>query len=294
LGNDLALRVYTSRLLGQEPALVLHGGGNTSVKSTAREITGDPVQVLFVKGSGCDLSTIEPEGFSACRLEGMRRLAELSSLSDDQAVRAFRAQMLDPTGPTPSVEALLHAWLPAKFVDHTHADAVLAVLDQPDSERRVREVWGTTHCSCPTASRLRAGQAHRRARQRVRSRATDGAHKHGIFSWGQTAQRLRAHDRRRHAGRAASKKRVARGGRGGAGSRRTNARGGRPRCRPSCASALARRLEGARWILEWQRIRRSRPLSRDDAGRRALAPHARPRDPHKPLPPGWSANLGKT
>ena len=104
-GEDLALRVYTSRLLGQEPSLVLHGGGNTSVKSAAREITGEETSVLYVKGSGWDLATIEPEGFPACRIQALLRCLGLESMSDDDMVRALRSQMLDPGSPTPSVEA---------------------------------------------------------------------------------------------------------------------------------------------------------------------------------------------
>src|SRR6185503_19502997 len=125
IGRDLALRVYTSRLLGQDPALVLHGGGNTSVKSRVTEITGQPTDVLYVKGSGWDLATIEPRGFPACRLARLRECCELTAMTDEQMVAELRGQMIDPQSPTPSVEALLHAYLPAKFVDHTHADAVL-------------------------------------------------------------------------------------------------------------------------------------------------------------------------
>lgn len=188
-GEDLALRVYTSRLLGQEPGLVLHGGGNTSVKSTARELTGEPVPVICVKGSGWDLASIEPQGFPACRLAALRRTAELPELSDEEMVRALRSQMLDPQSPTPSVEALLHAWLPAKFVDHTHADAVLAVVDQPDGERRAREVWGDGMVFVPyvmpgfvLARRIvELSDALERATVMVLD-------KHGIFTWGETAR----------------------------------------------------------------------------------------------------------
>ncbi|HVZ34129.1 MAG TPA: class II aldolase/adducin family protein, partial [Polyangiaceae bacterium] len=141
-GSDLADRVYTSRLLGRDPALVLHGGGNTSVKSRSREVDGKLIDVLWVKGSGWDLGSIEPRGFSHCRLEPLRAYCRLASLTDEAMVSALRSQMLDPAGPTPSVEALLHAHLPGKFIDHTHADAVLAVVDQPDGARRARDLWG--------------------------------------------------------------------------------------------------------------------------------------------------------
>src|SRR5688572_6097869 len=124
-GADLAIRIYTSRLLGRDPALVLHGGGNTSVKTSARDRTGDAVDVLYVKGSGWDLAEIEPRGFPACRLAPLLRFCELPAMTDQEMVAGLRGQMLDPSSPTPSVEALLHAILPGQFVDHTHADAVL-------------------------------------------------------------------------------------------------------------------------------------------------------------------------
>ena len=188
-GADLALRVYTSRLLGADPTLVLHGGGNTSVKTTRHEVTGEPVDVLCVKGSGWDLATIDPEGFPACRLEPLRRLCALESLSDDAMVAALRSQMLDPASPTPSVEALLHAFLPGKFVDHTHADAVLALLDQPDARALASEVWGDSFLFIPY---VMPGFALAR---RVVELGHDftGKHglllgQHGIFTWGETAQ----------------------------------------------------------------------------------------------------------
>ena len=112
------------------------------MKSVAREISGAETRVLYVKGSGWDLAKIEPAGFPACRLEPLLACARLERLSDENMVRALRSQMLDPSSPTPSVEALLHAFLPGRYVDHTHANAVLAVVDQPDGTARAREVWG--------------------------------------------------------------------------------------------------------------------------------------------------------
>ncbi len=189
VGQDVALRTYTSRLLGADPTLVLHGGGNTSVKTTAREITGAPVEVLAVKGSGWDLATIDPVGFPRCRLEPLRELAGLKELSDESMVAGLRSQMLDPSSPTPSVEALLHALIPAKFVDHTHANAVLALVDQPDSERRVRDVWGDDVVFVPYVMPgfVLAKEIHGRLA------ALAGAtvmilDKHGIFTWGETAR----------------------------------------------------------------------------------------------------------
>ena len=188
-GVDLADRVYTSRLLGQDPGLVLHGGGNTSVKSRAPEVDGEPVDVLWVKGSGWDLERIEPKGFSQCRLAPLRAYCRLPSLSDEAMVAALRSQMLDPSGPTPSVEALLHAHLPGKFVDHTHADAVLTVVDQPDAARRVAELWGDRALFLPyVAPGFILAQ---RILELTISEASPPLlvlEKHGIFSWGQTAR----------------------------------------------------------------------------------------------------------
>src|SRR5277367_3786013 len=142
VGRDVALRVYTSRLLGRDPQLVLHGGGNTSVKTVMRDFIGDEVEVLCVKGSGWDMASIEPAGLPAVRLAALRRLRARDALTDEDMVAFQRANLLDPSSPNPSVETLLHAFLPHKFIDHTHSTAVLSLTDQPDGEAMVREVYG--------------------------------------------------------------------------------------------------------------------------------------------------------
>ena len=142
VGADLALRVYTTRLLGGDPALVLHGGGNTSVKSTMKDMLGDTVDVLCVKGSGWDMGNIEPPGLPAVKLAPLRRLRALDVLSDEDMVNYQRINLLDSSAPNPSVETLLHAFLPHKFVDHTHSTAVLALTDQPDGEAIARDIFG--------------------------------------------------------------------------------------------------------------------------------------------------------
>ena len=139
---DIALRVYTSHLLGREPRLVLHGGGNTSVKTVATDLFGNKIAVLRVKGSGWDLSLIEPSGFPAVRLESLLRLEQLEQLSDASMVNYLRTSLMDSAAPTPSVEALLHAFLPHKYVDHSHALDVLALVDQEDCENLTRRVFG--------------------------------------------------------------------------------------------------------------------------------------------------------
>src|SRR6185503_2211578 len=132
IARDLALRVYTTRLLGRNPKLVLHGGGNTSVKLRTADLNGDEVDVLCVKGSGWDMGGIEPAGLPAVRLDPLKKLRARDALTDEDMVRVQRANLLDPSAPNPSVETLLHAFLPHKFVDHTHSTAVLSLTDQPE------------------------------------------------------------------------------------------------------------------------------------------------------------------
>jgi len=141
-GDQLALRVYSSRLLGQEPSLVLHGGGNTSVKAGAVNLFGETEQVLYVKGSGWDLASIEKPGFAPVRLDVLLKMARLESLSDTDMVNTQRAAMTDPDAPNPSVEAILHAIIPFDFVDHTHADAVVTISNTGDGEQCLREIYG--------------------------------------------------------------------------------------------------------------------------------------------------------
>ena len=138
----LQLRVYTSRLLGQDPDLVLHGGGNTSVKIRQRNFFGETESLLYVKGSGWDLATIEAAGFPAVKMDVLLKMAQLEHLNDTDMVRLQRTAMLDPAAPNPSVEAILHALIPFTFVDHTHADAVVTLSNTPDGEQVLRELYG--------------------------------------------------------------------------------------------------------------------------------------------------------
>jgi rhamnose utilization protein RhaD (predicted bifunctional aldolase and dehydrogenase)/NAD(P)-dependent dehydrogenase (short-subunit alcohol dehydrogenase family) len=146
---DLALRVYSSRLIGRDPSLVLHGGGNTSVKTRLRDDTGKEIEALCVKGSGWDLADIEPEGLPALRQASLLELRALPSLSDEAMVNAQRIRMLQASAPNPSVETLLHAFLPHKFIDHSHADAILAIVDQPDGEALCRRLYGERFAIVP-------------------------------------------------------------------------------------------------------------------------------------------------
>lgn len=144
IAEDLALRTYTTRLLGGDPMLVLHGGGNTSVKTEMTDLLGETHEVLCVKGSGWDMGSIEPAGLPAVKLEPLRRLRRLQTLADEDMVNFQRLNLLDSRSPNPSVETLLHAFLPHKFIDHTHAAAVLSLVDQPNGEELVAEVYDGT------------------------------------------------------------------------------------------------------------------------------------------------------
>ncbi len=140
--DPLTLRVYTSRLLGRDASLVMHGGGNTSVKTQVRDFFGVEQQVLYIKGSGWDLATIKPEGFAAVKTDTLLRMAAIKELTDADMVRQQRAAMLDPNAPNPSVEAILHAIIPYAYVDHSHADAVVTITNTPDGKKRIKEVFG--------------------------------------------------------------------------------------------------------------------------------------------------------
>ncbi|MGA7122035.1 MAG: bifunctional aldolase/short-chain dehydrogenase [Polyangiaceae bacterium] len=138
----LAQRTYSARLLGSSPSLALHGAAVTSVKATAPTPLGDTIEVIYVKRAGCDLAAIEPEDHVALRLEPLRRLRTLDALADQPLVNELRANRLDASAPNPSVESLLHAFLPGRFVDHTQADAILALCNQPDGERAFTALFG--------------------------------------------------------------------------------------------------------------------------------------------------------
>ena len=140
--SPLELRVYSSRLLGAESNLVLHGGGNTSVKTNEIDIFGETIEVLQVKGSGWDLLTIEKQGFAPVRMDVLLKMVKLKFLTDVDMVKYQRSAMLDPNAPNPSVEAILHAIIPYTFVDHTHADSVVAITNTENGEQKIREIYG--------------------------------------------------------------------------------------------------------------------------------------------------------
>src|SRR6516164_7758259 len=174
ISRDLALRVYTTRLIGRDPKLVLHGGGNTSVKTTMADLLGEEVAVLCVKGSGSDMATIEPAGLPAVRLDRLRKL---------------RASLLEPAAPNPSVEILLHAFLPHKFIDHTHANAILSIVDQPDGEAICARLYDGRASIVPY---VMPGFALAKRAVDIYEAKPDVEglilHKHGIFTFGESAR----------------------------------------------------------------------------------------------------------
>ncbi|XSG81308.1 MAG: bifunctional aldolase/short-chain dehydrogenase [Methyloligella sp. ZOD6] len=189
VAEDIALRVYTTRLLGRDPLLVLHGGGNTSVKTRATDDLGQEHAVLCVKGSGADMADIEPWGLPAVKLEPLRAMRSRDALSDEAMVNVQRLNLLNASAPNPSVETLLHAFLPHKFVDHTHAAAVLSIVDQPDGEKLAEEIYdgrmGIVPYIAPGFGLAKAAADVFDANPQVEGLIL---HKHGIFTFGETAQ----------------------------------------------------------------------------------------------------------
>ena len=197
VNRDLALRTYTTRLLGGEPRLVLHGGGNTSVKTQMQDLLGDTYEVLCVKGSGWDMGTIEPAGLPAVKIAPLLKSRKFEKLSDEDMVTLLRANLIDISAPNPSVEALLHAFLPHKFVDHTHSTAILAIADQAESRAMSEKLFGKKMGFVPY---IMPGFALAKAAAEVfeQDPSVEGLilDKHGIFPFGETAKQ--AYDRMIH------------------------------------------------------------------------------------------------
>jgi rhamnose utilization protein RhaD (predicted bifunctional aldolase and dehydrogenase) len=188
VGADVALRIYSARLLGCDPLLVLHGGG-TLRQDVHADLLGETHEVLCVKGSGWDMGAIEPAGLPAVKLEPLRKLRALEQLADEDMVNFQRLNLLDAGAPNPSVETLLHAFLPHTFVDHTHAAAVLSLVDQPNGEELAAEVWGGSMGFVPYVI-PGFGLAKRAAEVFERQSDVEGLilAKHGIFTFGADAR----------------------------------------------------------------------------------------------------------
>ena len=191
--DALGLRVYTSRLLGKNPELVLHGGGNTSVKVDEKDFFGDAVSICYVKGSGWDLATIEREGFAPVRMSALLKMAELPTMTDSDMVLQQRAAMTNPNAPAASIEAILHAILPFKFVDHSHANAISALTCSKDGEKRVADCFGKRVLVLPYVMPgfVLAKQVHEVLKTRdLRAEGIEGIvlMKHGLFTFADDAK----------------------------------------------------------------------------------------------------------
>jgi len=189
--DDLGLRVYTSRLLGRDPSLVLHGGGNTSVKITQQNILGEEEEILYVKGSGWDLESIDRAGFAPVRMRHLLALARLKRLSDPEMVNELRTNTIDAAAPTPSVEAILHAVLPHKYVDHTHSDTLITVTNTERGLERIKDIYGNSVVIIPYVMPgfdLARDCALRFARDAGPDTIGMVLLNHGIFSFGATAR----------------------------------------------------------------------------------------------------------
>lgn len=187
--DPLALRVYTSRLLGAEPSLVLFGGGNTSVKHDVADPRGGVRRALTIKGSGTDLATIKADGFASLGLDDLIPLREREVLDDETMVELVTLALLDTRAPRPSIETLLHAFIPLDWIDHSHADAILTLTNQRDGASRVQEVLGDAIGLVPY---IKPGFELSRAAADVfdADPSVDGLvlDKHGLVTFGENAQ----------------------------------------------------------------------------------------------------------
>lgn len=189
--DELALRVYSSRLLGRDKSLVLHGGGNTSVKIEETNILRETETILYVKGSGWDLETIEAQGYAPVRLSHLLKLSQLKQLTDAQMVNELKTHMSDASAPTPSVETILHALLPYKYVDHTHSDAIVSITNTDNGLDRINTIYGNKVVIIPYI--MPGFDLSRLCAELFPQQVNDDTigmilMNHGIFSFGETAR----------------------------------------------------------------------------------------------------------
>jgi rhamnulose-1-phosphate aldolase/alcohol dehydrogenase len=186
-GVDLV--VYTSRIIGANPSLVLWGGGNSSIKVEGKDHKGEPVRVLWIKGSGSDMKTITAKHFTPLRLDDLLPLMKREAMTDEEMVAYQMKSVLEPSAPKPSIETLLHAFLPSPHIYHTHADAICALTDTPNSRQVVKEVYGK---DVAVVNYIRpgfllskwVGEAYQK-NPRLKAIILD---KHGLITWGETAR----------------------------------------------------------------------------------------------------------
>jgi rhamnose utilization protein RhaD (predicted bifunctional aldolase and dehydrogenase)/NAD(P)-dependent dehydrogenase (short-subunit alcohol dehydrogenase family) len=188
-GEDLAIGLYVASLIGAEDKLVLHGGGNSSVKTIHTNLLGETLNAIFVKASGYNMASIAPNGYTGLDLDHLRKLSALSELTDEDMVNEFRTHLLDSRSATPSIETFVHVFVPHKFVDHTHPDAILALTNQLDGESRLKEALGEDIAilkySPPGFKLAKAVAAELEKNPTVKAMVLM---RHGLLTWGETAE----------------------------------------------------------------------------------------------------------
>ncbi len=186
---DLAFGLYVASLIGSEDQLVLHGGGNSSVKTEHMNLLGERLRAIYVKASGYDMACIEPHGYTGLDLDHLRKLRALSELSDQDMVNEFRTHFLDSRSAVPSIETLVHVFIPAKFINHTHPDAILALTNQLDGERLLKEALGENigvlEYSPPGFKLAKAAATLYEENPTTKAMVLM---RHGLLTWGETAR----------------------------------------------------------------------------------------------------------
>ncbi|MBF0193188.1 MAG: bifunctional aldolase/short-chain dehydrogenase [Magnetococcales bacterium] len=188
VNKDIALRLYSSHLQGKEPSLVLHGGGNCSVKSSFNDIFDQQIAAIYIKASGHDLAKLTSEGLPGLHLNRLKKLTALNTLDDAQMVNQIRCNLFDSQAPTPSIEALLHAFLPAKYIDHSHADAILTLSNQKNGEEQLKKAFGDKVIILPY---IHPGFSLAKAVAKAYAKKPTASGmilmQHGLITWGEDA-----------------------------------------------------------------------------------------------------------
>jgi rhamnose utilization protein RhaD (predicted bifunctional aldolase and dehydrogenase)/NAD(P)-dependent dehydrogenase (short-subunit alcohol dehydrogenase family) len=188
-GEDLAMGLYVASLIGAEDNLVLHGGGNSSVKTSFTNLLGERINAIYVKASGYNMAFIEPNGYTGLELDYLKKLRILPELSDEEMVNQFRTHFVDSRAATPSIETLVHVFIPRKFVDHTHSDSILALTNQIEGEKLVREAFGENVAVLayfPPGFKL--AKAAAAELERYPAAKAMVLMRHGLLTWGETAR----------------------------------------------------------------------------------------------------------
>ena len=189
ISKDLALRIYTTHLLGSEKKLVLHGGGNTSLKETQKDIFNKSTNVMHVKGSGWDMSNLTEEGMPTVFLDPLLKTLKFKNMTDNNMVNFLRNNLLNSLSPNPSVETLLHAFLPHKYIDHTHSNAILSLVNLENSNTILKKVFGNKLAIVPY---VMPGFDLAKICYKIynKNKKVEGLLllNHGIFTFGETAE----------------------------------------------------------------------------------------------------------